>query len=247
MAGSDKGYSCVYQTEDDNGEGARGRCLQGDEGRAAQASRGRSKPWLVHHPALSHLTHPPACPRTPPPLQTGDIGVRLSKDLTTVAAQALMTNLTRLGPLVLPPSEKLLFALNFIKEKIYGRDKSKPYVPNFKAAVKHICIHSGGRAVIDGMQKVLRMDDAETEPSRATLYKWGNVWGASVWGAPPPPPGPLPRRAAWPPAVPLPALFQSQALPAAALSHPCLRPHTHCWTTSNLTPPQSPLKPHSRP
>ncbi|GBF95889.1 hypothetical protein Rsub_08480 [Raphidocelis subcapitata] len=129
MAGSDKGYSCVYQTEDD----------------------------------------------------MGDIGVRLSKDLTGVAAQALMTNLTRLGPLVLPLSEKLAFAANMVKEKIYGRDKKNPYIPNFKAAVDHVCIHSGGRAVIDGMQKVLKMDEDETEPSRATLYKWGNVSSSSVW------------------------------------------------------------------
>ena len=107
--------------------------------------------------------------------------MRLSKDLTGVAAQALMTNLTRLGPLVLPLSEKLAFAANMVKEKIYGRDKKNPYIPNFKSAVDHVCIHSGGRAVIDGMQKVLKMNDEETEPSRATLYKWGNVSSSSIW------------------------------------------------------------------
>jgi len=112
---------------------------------------------------------------------SGDVGVRLSKDLTSVAAEALMLNLTRLGPLILPLSEKLLFVHSLIKEKIYGRDRKNPHIPNFKAAVQHICIHSGGRAVIDGMQKALKLSDAETEPSRATLYRWGNVSSASVW------------------------------------------------------------------
>ncbi|KAI8463398.1 MAG: FAE1/Type III polyketide synthase-like protein-domain-containing protein [Monoraphidium minutum] len=129
MAGSDKGYSCVYQTEDEN----------------------------------------------------GDVGVRLSKDLTSVAAEALMTNLNRLGPQILPLSEKLLFAANMISRKLYGKKKVAPYVPDFMTAVDHVCIHSGGRAVIDGMQKALRLSDAQAEPSRATLYKWGNVSSSSVW------------------------------------------------------------------
>jgi predicted naringenin-chalcone synthase len=35
--------------------------------------------------------------------------------------------------------------------------------------------------VIDGMQKHLNLSDAATEPSRAGLYRWGNVSSASVW------------------------------------------------------------------
>jgi len=109
------------------------------------------------------------------------VGVRLSKDLTVVAGDALMANLSRLGPLILPASEKLIFAANLIGRKLYGKAKVKAYIPDFKSAVEHICIHSGGRAVIDGMQRVLRMSDDEAEPSRATLYKWGNVSSSSVW------------------------------------------------------------------
>jgi hypothetical protein len=40
---------------------------------------------------------------------------------------------------------------------------------------------AGGRAVIDGMQKHLALSDAAIEPSRAGLYRWGNVSSASVW------------------------------------------------------------------
>ena len=113
----------------------------------------------------------------------GDVGVRLSKDLTAVAAKAVMRNLARLGPLILPPSEKLAFAANLLAERALGRrrDPKRPYVPNFARGARHICIHAGGRAVVDGMQRVLRLSDAAAEPSRATLYRWGNVSSASVW------------------------------------------------------------------
>jgi len=35
--------------------------------------------------------------------------------------------------------------------------------------------------VIDGMQKNLNLSDEAVEPSRAGLYRWGNVSSASVW------------------------------------------------------------------
>jgi hypothetical protein len=43
------------------------------------------------------------------------------------------------------------------------------------------CCMLGGRAVIDGMQKHLALSDKSIEPSRAGLYRWGNVSSASVW------------------------------------------------------------------
>uniref|UniRef100_A0A383VBC9 3-ketoacyl-CoA synthase n=1 Tax=Tetradesmus obliquus TaxID=3088 RepID=A0A383VBC9_TETOB len=112
--------------------------------------------------------------------ENGDLGVRLSKDLTAVAASALQKNMVTLGPLVLPFSEKFLFAVNLLKRKFRGK-KVAPYTPDFQLAFDHICIHSGGRAVIDGMQKHLALSDAAIEPSRAGLYRWGNVSSASVW------------------------------------------------------------------
>jgi predicted naringenin-chalcone synthase len=35
--------------------------------------------------------------------------------------------------------------------------------------------------VIDGMQQHLNLSDKAIEPSRAGLYRWGNVSSASVW------------------------------------------------------------------
>lgn len=111
----------------------------------------------------------------------GELGVRLSKELTAVAASALQKNMMLLGPLVLPFSEKFLFAINLIRRKLLGNKKLPPYTPDFTLAFEHICIHSGGRAVIDGMQQHLKLSDKSTEPSRAGLYRWGNVSSASVW------------------------------------------------------------------
>jgi 3-ketoacyl-CoA synthase len=71
--------------------------------------------------------------------------VRLSKDLTAVAASALQKNMVMLGPLVLPFSEKFLFAINLIRRKLLGNKKLKPYTPDFSLAFEHICIHSGER------------------------------------------------------------------------------------------------------
>jgi predicted naringenin-chalcone synthase len=55
---------------------------------------------------------------------------------------------------------------------------------NIALAASHellCCFSAGGRAVIDGMQKHLALSDKSIEPSRAGLYRWGNVSSASVW------------------------------------------------------------------
>ncbi|VAH00858.1 unnamed protein product [Triticum turgidum subsp. durum] len=44
----------------------------------------------------------------------GETGAYLSKDLVPVAGEALKANITAIGSLVLPPSEKLRFAISFI-------------------------------------------------------------------------------------------------------------------------------------
>lgn len=76
-------------------------------------------------------------------LPAGELGVRLSKDLTAVAASALQKNMVNLGPLVLPFTEKFLFAVNLIRKKLAGKGKVPSYTPDFSLAFDHICIHSG--------------------------------------------------------------------------------------------------------
>ncbi|XP_038699196.1 3-ketoacyl-CoA synthase 11-like [Tripterygium wilfordii] len=111
---------------------------------------------------------------------TGRIGVSLSKDLMGVAGDALKTNITTLGPLVLPMSEQLLFFGTLVAKKLFKR-KVKPYIPDFKLAFEHFCIHAGGRAVLDELEKNLQLSDWHMEPSRMTLNRFGNTSSSSLW------------------------------------------------------------------
>ncbi|GMH01890.1 hypothetical protein Nepgr_003729 [Nepenthes gracilis] len=110
----------------------------------------------------------------------GIMAVSLSKDLMAVAGDALKTNITALGPLVLPPFEQLLFALTFIGRK-FVNPKWKAYVPDFKEAFEHFCIHAGGRAVIDELEKSLNLTAKQTEASRMTLHRFGNTSSSCLW------------------------------------------------------------------
>ena len=107
--------------------------------------------------------------------------MRLAKELMNVAGRTLKQNLTTLAPRVLPLSEKLLFAGNMVARACLGPKKVAPYVPDFSTAFEHICIHTGGRAVLDTMEKQLKLSEHYMEPSRAGLYRFGNVSSTSVW------------------------------------------------------------------
>lgn len=110
----------------------------------------------------------------------GKVGVSLSKDLMVVAGEALKANITTLGPKVLPISEQLRFLFSLLSRKLL-KSKAKPYVPNFKLAFEHFCIHAGGRAILDELEKSLGVDEWHMEPSRMTLYRFGNTSSSSLW------------------------------------------------------------------
>ncbi|XP_028757944.1 3-ketoacyl-CoA synthase 2-like [Neltuma alba] len=108
------------------------------------------------------------------------IGATISKDLMNVAGHALKFHIKSLAPLVLPVTEKLKFLATFAGRKVL-RMTIEAYVPNFKLAFEHFCIHTGGRAVLDAMQESLELQDWDMEPSRMTLYRFGNTSSSSVW------------------------------------------------------------------
>ncbi|KAH6780050.1 3-ketoacyl-CoA synthase 4 [Perilla frutescens var. hirtella] len=110
----------------------------------------------------------------------GKIGVTLSKDLMAIAGKALKTNITTLGPLVLPVSEQLLFLVTLVGRKL-GNRNIKAYIPDFKLAFQHFCIHAGGRAVIEELEKNLRLEPVHVEASRMTLHRFGNTSSSSIW------------------------------------------------------------------
>lgn len=114
--------------------------------------------------------------------EEGNYGVSLSRDLTKVAGEALKVNITNIGPLVLPLSEQLTYVFSEVRRRIQAKgSKSKAYVPDFKKAFDHFCIHAGGRAVIDELEKSLKLRPEQVEPSRMTLHKFANTSSSSIW------------------------------------------------------------------
>ncbi|KAL9161709.1 hypothetical protein ABFS82_07G038700 [Erythranthe guttata] len=111
----------------------------------------------------------------------GKLGISLTRDLMPVAGETLQANITTLGPLVLPASEQILFLATLVARKVLKMKKVRPYVPDFKMAFEHFCIHTGGRGVLDQMEKNLRLTESDMEPSRMTLYRFGNTSSSSLW------------------------------------------------------------------
>lgn len=107
-------------------------------------------------------------------------GLTLSKELMEVAGHALKANITTLGPLILPLSEQILFLGSLFGRKVL-RMKMKPYIPDFKLAAQHFCMHAGGRAVLDALQKNLSLSEHNMEPSRMTLHRFGNTSSSTLW------------------------------------------------------------------
>lgn len=116
--------------------------------------------------------------------ETGHQGVRLSKEIVRVAGDAMKRNLTELGPLVLPIHEQARVAYYLLRNKLVSMRRhgtTMKYVPSFKSAFDYFCIHAGGRAVLDGIEKSLRLDTADLEASRSVLHDYGNTSSSSIW------------------------------------------------------------------
>lgn len=108
-------------------------------------------------------------------------GISISKGIVNVAGEALKANIASLGPLVLPFSEQLKYAISLIRRKMGINRKMSLYVPNFNRAFEHFCIHAGGRAVILGIGKSLGLRKEDIEPSAMTLHRFGNTSSSSIW------------------------------------------------------------------
>ncbi|XP_051119549.1 3-ketoacyl-CoA synthase 10-like [Andrographis paniculata] len=114
-------------------------------------------------------------------------GLKLGKDLTEIGGDALKTNITTLGPLVLPLSEQLLFFATLLWKSLIRRNDNvnpglpKPYIPDFKLAFEHFCVHAASKSVLDEMQRNLDLSDANLEASRAALHRFGNTSSSTIW------------------------------------------------------------------
>ncbi|XP_062216603.1 3-ketoacyl-CoA synthase 10-like [Phragmites australis] len=122
-------------------------------------------------------------------------GLSISRDLLEVGGHALKTNITTLGPLVLPFSEQLLFFAGVLFRHLFPSKTSTPpppttpgdasaaapYIPDFKRAFEHFCMHAASRDVLEHLQSNLGLRDADLEASRAALHRFGNTSSSSIW------------------------------------------------------------------
>ncbi|CAH9063746.1 unnamed protein product [Cuscuta epithymum] len=106
-------------------------------------------------------------------------GLKISKEVVEIGGDALKTNITTLGPLVLPFSEQLIFFANLIASKT--KSPKKPYIPDYKLAFDHFCVHAASKTILDELQRNLGLTDANMEASRASLHRFGNNSSSSIW------------------------------------------------------------------
>ena len=96
-----------------------------------------------------------------------------------------MHNLLQLGPQVLPMREQWRYGMSWLGRTLINKD-FELYQPSFDGAFDHFCIHTGGRGILDSMEKQLSLRPAHLEPSRETLKRFGNTSSSSIWCAAPP-------------------------------------------------------------
>lgn len=108
-----------------------------------------------------------------------------------VGGQALKANVTTLGPLVLPLSEQLIFFVTLAWRHLVGggvqagagsmKKKLQLYIPDYKLAFEHLCVHAASKGVLDELQKNLGLRDSDMEASRMTLHRFGNTSSSTIW------------------------------------------------------------------
>ena len=59
----------------------------------------------------------------------------------------------------------------------------KLYTPSFDDSFDHFCIHTGGRGILDSLEKQLGLSTEDLVPSRETLKRYGNTSSSSIWCA----------------------------------------------------------------
>nr|GFA98200.1 3-ketoacyl-CoA synthase 10-like [Tanacetum cinerariifolium] len=128
-------------------------------------------------------------------------GLKVTKDIVEIGGEAIKTNITTMSPLVLPLSEQILFFSTLVKRYISGNSKSQtsvstlekssnnaqsssgtnPYIPDYKLAFEHFCIHAASKTVVNELQRNLGLSNKNMEASIATLHRFGNTSSSSIW------------------------------------------------------------------
>ncbi|MQM13490.1 hypothetical protein Taro_046414 [Colocasia esculenta] len=126
----------------------------------------------------------------------GNVGVALSKDLVRVAGAGLRSHIATLAPRVLPVSELLRYVYAVARSMLQLQrryragaeeaEKRQPHqvvghVPDFTKAFEHMCLHPGGKAVVNAVGRLMGLAEVVVEPARMTLHRFGNTSSSSVF------------------------------------------------------------------
>ena len=79
-----------------------------------------------------------------------------------------------LKTLVLPFTEQLRALM--MRHKFHG---VCPYIPNFRCAFQDCCVHAGGRATLEGVQRRVSLEDEEMKLTHM-LHRFGNTSSSSL-------------------------------------------------------------------
>lgn len=153
--------------------------LTNDPGLGHRRGKMQLRRLVRTHLGRSNDAHACACQKED---DEGRHGFHLSRELPTAAAQAFFENLRELAPRILPMAEicRYLFATIWKKKSSAKQDPFSSSV-DMKTGVEHFCVHTGGKAVIEGVGRSLGLDEKALEPSRMTLHRFGNTSASSVW------------------------------------------------------------------
>ena len=174
----DASYACVHQAED--GDGRVGVRLSKDLLAVAGAT------LKANITTLGPLVLP--VPEQARQGRGGGGGARQKERGRPLPATALANPLwpPRQPPRPPPPthpSTQLLFLANLAARRLLGW-KVPPYVPDFKLAFDHFCLHTGGRAVIDALEAQLRLTPELVRPSKEAREADGRTGGGREGRAP---------------------------------------------------------------
>ncbi|PSS14370.1 3-ketoacyl-CoA synthase [Actinidia chinensis var. chinensis] len=113
--------------------------------------------------------------------QEGRVGFHLGKTLPKAATRALVDNIKQIAPKILPLRELLRFTVASSLRKMAQTKGGERATINFKTGVDHFCLHTGGKAVINGIGQSLNLTEYDLEPARMTLHRFGNTSASSLW------------------------------------------------------------------
>lgn len=86
----------------------------------------------------------------------------------------------KLIPYTISFSKILKFVVNALQKSVF-KTKIKHYIPKFKKAFMHFCVHPRGRTIIEVIGKNLRLNDVDMKLAKMTLHRFKNTSSSRLW------------------------------------------------------------------